>query len=252
MRERWIVLLGGVAAVMLVRDLYVMLLRFPDEVAQGAIFRIIFFHVPAAWTAFLGFLVAFGCSILYLTTRKLRYDAVAVAVTEVGLAFGAANLVSGMVWGRIIWGIWWNWDTRLTSMLVCWLLYAGYLMLRRAVEEPTQRARFGGAVGVCLRRRADRFLLHQVVADSASAARGLGRRVDGSRVLENAVRELGSADSDRRHADLDPPAAGREPEGNRRRAALGARAVGGERWTSAISLTCFTASPPSGCAWWLT
>lgn len=148
MRERLIVLFGGLAAIMLVRDLYVMLLQFPDEVAQGAIFRIIFFHVPAAWTSFLGFFVAFVCSILYLATKKLRYDAVAVAVTEVGLAYAAANLVTGMIWGRIIWGIWWTWDPRLTSMLVCWLLYAGYLMLRRAVEEPTQRARVSAVLSV--------------------------------------------------------------------------------------------------------
>ena len=76
----------------------------------------------------------------FLATKKFRYDAVAVSVTEVGLAFLAANLVTGTIWGRIIWGIWWTWDARLTSALVCWLLYAGYLMLRRAIEEPTQRA----------------------------------------------------------------------------------------------------------------
>lgn len=142
------ILLGGAAAVLLVRDLYVMLLQFPDEAAQGAIFRIIFFHVPAAWTAYLGFLAAFVSSILYLSTRKLRYDAVAMAATEAGLAFAAANLVSGMIWGRVIWGIWWTWDPRLTSALVCCLLYAGYLMLRRAVEEPTQRARVAAVLSV--------------------------------------------------------------------------------------------------------
>ena len=59
-----------------------------------------------------------------------------------GLAFLAANLVTGSIWGRVIWGIWWTWDARLTSALVCWLLYAGYLMLRHAIEEPTQRATF--------------------------------------------------------------------------------------------------------------
>ena len=60
------------------------------------------------------------------------------------MAFGAANLITGMIWARIIWGIWWTWDWRLTSMLICWLLYAGYLVLRRAIEEPTQRARMLG------------------------------------------------------------------------------------------------------------
>lgn len=148
MSHRWIVGMSGVAGALLVWNLYGMLLRLPDEVAQGAIFRIIFFHVPAAWTAFLGFFAAFVCSILFLVKRNLRYDAVAMASTEVGLAFAAANLISGMIWGRIIWGIWWTWDPRLTSMLVCWLLYAGYLMLRRAVEEPTQRARASAVLSI--------------------------------------------------------------------------------------------------------
>ena len=128
------------AAWLVAANLAVILLVLPDEAAQGAIYRIIFFHVPAAWTAFVGFFAALVSSVVYLVSKNLRYDSVAVSVTEVGLAFGAANLVTGMIWGRIIWGIWWTWDWRLTSMLVCWLLYAGYLMLRRAVEEPTRRA----------------------------------------------------------------------------------------------------------------
>jgi heme exporter protein C len=141
-------MLAAIAGALLARDLYVILLRLPDEVAQGPIFRIIFFHVPFAWTAFLGFFAALVASVLYLTTKNLRYDALAVATTEVGLAFGAGNLLSGMVWGRIIWGIWWTWDPRLTSMLICWLLYAGYLMLRRAIEEPTQRARMSAVLSI--------------------------------------------------------------------------------------------------------
>ena len=64
-------------------------------------------------------------SILFLITKKFKFDALAVAVTEVGLAFLAGNLVTGSIWGRVIWGIWWTWDARLTSALVCWLLYAG-------------------------------------------------------------------------------------------------------------------------------
>jgi heme exporter protein C len=136
------------AAVLVVRNLAVMLLVLPDEAAQGAIYRIIFFHVPAAWSAFLGFFTALVASVVYLVKKDLRFDALAVSVTEVGLAFGAANLVTGMIWGRVIWGLWWTWDPRLTSMLVCWLLYAGYLMLRRAVEEPSQRARVSAVFSI--------------------------------------------------------------------------------------------------------
>ena len=87
-------------------------------------------------------------SALYLATKNLRYDAIAVASTEVGLAFATVVLATGSIWARIIWGIWWTWDARLTSMLVCWLLYASYLMLRRAIDEPTQRAKFSAVLSI--------------------------------------------------------------------------------------------------------
>src|SRR3974377_1624834 len=104
MRQKLIYALAIVAAILLARNLYVMLLEFPDEVKQGPIFRIIFFHVPVAWTAFLCFFAALISRVAYLATKNLRYDAFAASVTEVGLAFGAANLLTGMIWGRIIWG----------------------------------------------------------------------------------------------------------------------------------------------------
>ena len=105
-------------------------------------------RLPAAITAMLCAAVACVTSALYLVTRNFKFDAISVAVTEVGLAFLAANLVTGSIWGRIIWGIWWTWDARLTSALVCWLLYAGYLMLRRAIEEPTARARISAVFNI--------------------------------------------------------------------------------------------------------
>jgi heme exporter protein C len=148
MREKVLYTLGVVAALLFARNLYFIFMQFPDEANQGAIFRIIFFHVPAAMTAMLASFVALLASVGFLVTKKFRYDAVAVATTEVGLAFLAANLVTGSIWGRIIWGIWWTWDARLTSALVCWLLYAGYLMLRRAIEEPTQRATFAAVYSI--------------------------------------------------------------------------------------------------------
>jgi heme exporter protein C len=141
MREKIIYGLGAIAALLLARNLYSIFMQLPDEASQGMIYRIIFFHVPAAITAMLGAGVTLVTSVLYLLTKNLRYDAISVSVTEVGLAFLAANLVTGSIWGRIIWGIWWTWDARLTSALVCWLLYAGYLMLRHAIEEPADRAR---------------------------------------------------------------------------------------------------------------
>ena len=148
MRDRLIIVFSGLAAILLAWNLGRIFLFLGDEAQQGAIYRIMFFHVPAAWTAFVGFGTALVSSILFLAKKNFTHDSLAVAATEVGLMFTAANLVTGMIWGRIIWGIWWTWDWRLTSMLICFILYGGYLILRRAVEEPTQRATLGAIFSI--------------------------------------------------------------------------------------------------------
>jgi len=140
--------LAVLAALLLARNLHVILRGLPDEEEQGAIYRIIFFHLPAFFTAAVCYLLALVSSALYLVKRKARYDALAAAATEVGLAFAAVNLITGMIWARIIWGIWWTWDARLTWALVCWLVYAGYLMLRRAIEDPSERARNSAVLSI--------------------------------------------------------------------------------------------------------
>jgi heme exporter protein C len=147
MRDKIIYALGAAAIVLLVRNIY-LISGLPAEASQGAIFKIIFFHVPMAISAMLCSFVALIASVLFLITKNFRFDSLAVAVTEVGLALLAGNLITGSLWGRVIWGIWWTWDARLTSALLCWLLYAGYLMLRRAIEEPTQRATFAAVFSV--------------------------------------------------------------------------------------------------------
>jgi heme exporter protein C len=141
MRNKIIVLLALISASLLTSVLFRVFMVLPDELNQGAIYRIIYFHVPGAFTSFTGFFLAMVASGIYLGTGNLKYDAFAASVTEVSLAFASINLATGMVWARIIWGVWWAWDMRLTAMLVCWLIYAGYLMLRRAIEEPTKRAK---------------------------------------------------------------------------------------------------------------
>jgi heme exporter protein C len=147
MKDKFLFALGAFAVILLARNINV-IATLPPEANQGAIFKIIFFHVPMAITALTCALIAFLASALFLITKNFIWDATAVAVTEVGLAFLAGNLITGSIWGRIIWGIWWTWDARLTSALICWLLYAGYLMLRRAIEEPTQRATFAAVFSI--------------------------------------------------------------------------------------------------------
>jgi heme exporter protein C len=147
-RDRIIYMLVAVCAVLLVWDFYKIFMVLPDEANQGAIYRIVYVHVPSIFTGFTGFFVALVASGMYLGTKNLKYDAFAAAVTEVALAFATIVLATGMIWGRIAWGVWWAWDARLTTMLVCWLIYWGYVMLRRAIEEPTQRARLSAVVSI--------------------------------------------------------------------------------------------------------
>src|SRR5271157_6324509 len=114
MREKLIYLFSIAAMALIAWDLYRIFMVLPDEANQGAIYRIIYFHVPAAIAAMTGFFVAMVGSALYLITRNLRFDSVAAAVTEVSVVFAAVNLVTGSIWARVIWGIWWTWDARLT------------------------------------------------------------------------------------------------------------------------------------------
>lgn len=145
-RERISIGLALAAALLLAYDLYQMFLVLPDEALQGAIYRILFFHAPAAIVGMIGYFVALTFSVLYLSSGQLRYDSLAASIVEVSLVFSCVNIVTGSIWARIIWGIWWTWDYRLTSALVCVLIFAGYLMMRRAIEEPTQRARLSAAL----------------------------------------------------------------------------------------------------------
>lgn len=148
MREKFVIGLAAAAGLLLAFDLYRILLVLPDEEMQGAIYRIMFFHIPAALTGFTGYFVALILSVLYLSSGNLKYDSLAASVTEVALAFSCVNIVTGSIWARVIWGIWWTWDYRLTSTLISILIYAGYLMLRRAIDEPTQRARLSAALSI--------------------------------------------------------------------------------------------------------
>jgi heme exporter protein C len=111
--------------------LYQALIGAPTERTMGEVQRIFYYHVSSAWTAFLLFLINFVASIVYLGTRNSKADAVAAVTAEVGVVFCSVVLVTGPLWARPVWGIWWTWDMRLTLTLVLWLIYVSYLILRR-------------------------------------------------------------------------------------------------------------------------
>ncbi len=146
MREKIAIGLAAAAAILLAYNLYQIFLVLPNDALQGAIYRIMYFHIPAAITGMIGYFIALVFSILYLSSGSFRWDSLAASIVEVSLVFSVVNIVTGSIWARIIWGIWWTWDYRLTSALVCVLIFFGYLMLRKAIEEPTQRARLSAAL----------------------------------------------------------------------------------------------------------
>jgi heme exporter protein C len=111
--------------------LYQALIIAPREMTMGDAQRIFYYHVPSAWTAFLCFFANLAASIWYLAARNPKADAVALSTAEVGVVFTTVVLVTGPIWAKPIWGIWWTWDARLTSTLVLWLIYVSYLLLRR-------------------------------------------------------------------------------------------------------------------------
>jgi len=120
----------------------------PAEATMGNVYRIFYFHVPAAAASGLGFGIVFVCSVLYLRTRQRRYDLVAAAAGEVGVVFCALGIGMGMLWARPVWGAYWiPGDIHLLLTSVLFLVYVAYLMIRGAVADPERRARLAAVVG---------------------------------------------------------------------------------------------------------
>ena len=138
---------GVLTAFLLSYGLYQALVVAPTEQTMGNVQRIFYYHVPSAWTAFLLFALNFGASIVYLASRNQKADILALVGAEVGLVFLTVNLVTGPIWARPVWGIWWTWDWRLTSTLIVWLIYVSYLMLRRFAAGG-QTAVLAAALGI--------------------------------------------------------------------------------------------------------
>lgn len=143
-RPDWIAWIAGLAVVgTLVRAMFFT----PLEVRQGAAQKIFYLHVPAAWVAFMAFgLVAFA-GLAYLWLRDERLDRFAASSAEVGLVFTTVVLITGPIWARPIWGVWWTWDARLTSTLFLWFIYLGYIVLRGALDDRAMRARYSAILG---------------------------------------------------------------------------------------------------------
>ena len=132
--------LAAVTGLGLLASTYLIFVWVPTESSMGIVQRIFYMHVASAAVAFGGFFLGGFAAIGYMLNRSSQRDDLSVACNEVGLLFACVNLITGCLWAKPVWGVYWAWDARLTSMLLLALIYAAYLILRESVSDPGQRA----------------------------------------------------------------------------------------------------------------
>ena len=141
-------LLLSTAGSLLLADLALIFFYAPTEQVMGVVQRIFYIHVPLVWMGFVSFLAVFIASIVYLIRRTPQWDRRAHAAAEVGVMFITAGILSGAIWAKPVWGTWWTWDPKLTTVFVLWVVYLGYLMVRNLAPTRGQGARYGAIVGI--------------------------------------------------------------------------------------------------------
>ena len=137
-----------VSLALMVAALYLIFVIAPIERTMGIVQKIFYLMVPMGWLALLSFLAVFIGSILYLKKRSPRWDILAYSSAEVGIVFTTLALVTGSIWAKPVWGVWWTWEPRLTATLVLWLIYLAYFMARSFATEKSRGATFAAVVGI--------------------------------------------------------------------------------------------------------
>ena len=141
----WLLLL---AAALTLVDGYLIFVVAPTDAVLGHIQRIFYIHVPISILSFLGFLLCAIAGIAYLIRRSEGWDRLAHASAEVGVVFVTLALITGVIWARPVWGVWWTWEPRLTTTLILWFIYVAYLMIRQYAPTPQQGRVWSAVVGI--------------------------------------------------------------------------------------------------------
>lgn len=137
-----------VSAALMALTLWLIFLWVPTETNQGAVQRILYFHVPVAWGSMMAIFVVAGASFAYLWKKNEKWDRLAVSAAEVGVVYGALMLLSGMIWARPVWAVWWTGEAKLTTALILFFIYVAYLMFRAYFPPGTQRQRLSAIIGL--------------------------------------------------------------------------------------------------------
>jgi heme exporter protein C len=120
----------------------------PTERIMGDVQRIFYFHVALAISSYLAFTGVFVGSILFLWKKKMFWDTIAYSAAEIGVLFSTLVLITGSLWARPIWGVWWTWDPRLLTMFILWFIYIGYFLLRKGIPDRVKRAQYSAVIGI--------------------------------------------------------------------------------------------------------
>lgn len=145
---RWIPWLGALTALLFMSGLYLGLYWAPPDYQQGDAYRIMFVHVPDAWMSMMAYVVlAVSAAVGYIWNIRLA-DMIAKAGAPLGASFTLVTLVTGSLWGKPMWGTWWVWDARLTSELVLFFLYVGYMALQASIDDPRRAAHASAIVAI--------------------------------------------------------------------------------------------------------
>ncbi len=128
--------------------LYLVYMWVPTEQNLGVSQRIFYFHVPLGWIGMVSIMVVAVASIMHLVTGSQKWDDLAYSTAEIGIIFASLILITGAIWGKPVWGVWWTWDAKLTTTLVLWFIYVGYLMVRAYGPAGTQGKRFASVIAL--------------------------------------------------------------------------------------------------------
>jgi heme exporter protein C len=134
--------------VLIPADFYLIFKVAPTERIMGDVQRIFYFHVSLAISSYLAFACVFVASIAFLWKKNHSWDTVAYSAAEVGVLLSSLVLVTGSLWARPVWNVWWAWDPRLLTMLILWFIYVGYFLLRRSISDWMKRARYAAVIGI--------------------------------------------------------------------------------------------------------
>jgi len=141
-------LLTWASALAMLVGIYMAFIYAPAERIMGDLQRIFYFHVPSAWVGFFAFTITLVASIACLSTGGRRWDIIALSSVEIGVAFMTMAIITGSIWAKVAWNVWWTWDPRLTTSTILWLIYVSYLLLRNLINDEARRARFSAVYGI--------------------------------------------------------------------------------------------------------